>query len=296
MRPTSPPITGLDHLLIGVQHLELARDTWEKLGFTVTPRGRHIGWGTANYCIMFERDYVELLGIVDPEKFTNDLDRFLEEREGALGLAFATTDAARAAAELQARGIAAEDPVELKRLLELPGGDVEPAFRLVHLAPEATPGLGTFLCDHLSRDLVWQPQWTRHANTVLGIDGLFVVAQDIPALLPAYKLLFGEDAVVCYGEDAAWVQAAGCKISFTTPGSWDSLFDRAPEPPYIAGVDFFAQDLSETAACLRRAGVGFQSGGDATRWLQVEPQEANGVCLRIVQTGDVIPLGARASG
>ena len=60
------PVLGIDHVLAGVADLEAARAAWRRLGFTVTPRGRHIGWGTGNYCIMFPDDYVELLGIVDP--------------------------------------------------------------------------------------------------------------------------------------------------------------------------------------------------------------------------------------
>src|SRR3954451_8491215 len=75
-------ITGIDHTLVGVQDLEAARKVWQTLGFTVTPRGRHIGWGTGNYCIMFESGYVELLGIVQPTEFLNGLDVFLKSREG----------------------------------------------------------------------------------------------------------------------------------------------------------------------------------------------------------------------
>ncbi len=54
---------------------------WETLGFTLTPRGRHIGWGTGNYCIMLESGYIELLGVVDPSQFLNNLDGFLKKRE-----------------------------------------------------------------------------------------------------------------------------------------------------------------------------------------------------------------------
>ncbi len=86
-----PPFAGIDHAILGVRDLEAASAQWRRLGFTLTPRGRHVGWGTANYCVMFKSDYLELLGIVDPAKFTNDLDKFLAEREGLLGLAFATS-------------------------------------------------------------------------------------------------------------------------------------------------------------------------------------------------------------
>src|SRR6185295_5522961 len=87
-------ITGIDHAIVGVRRLDGAAETWRRLGFTLSPRGRHYGWGTANYCIMFADECVELLGIVDPAGFTNSLDRCLSVREGLLGLAFATDDAA----------------------------------------------------------------------------------------------------------------------------------------------------------------------------------------------------------
>ena len=59
----SVAIAGIDHAIIGVRELEPARETYTRLGFTLSPRGRHIGRGTANYCIMFEHDYLELRGI-----------------------------------------------------------------------------------------------------------------------------------------------------------------------------------------------------------------------------------------
>src|SRR3546814_4839315 len=99
------PLRGVDHVLVGVRNLEAARDTYRLLGFTVSPRGRHIGWGTANYCIMFPGDYIELLGIVDATQFTNNLNRFLESREGLLGIAFASDDVALAGRALRQAGM-----------------------------------------------------------------------------------------------------------------------------------------------------------------------------------------------
>src|SRR5262250_320999 len=107
------PITGIDHAIVGVRRLDGAAEQWRRLGFTLSPRGRHYGWGTANTCIMFARDYIELLGIVDAAQFTNNLDRFLSVREGLLGLAFATDDAAAARSALAARGVAVSGPHDL---------------------------------------------------------------------------------------------------------------------------------------------------------------------------------------
>ena len=66
-------IAGIDHVIIGVRDLERARMGWTRLGFTLTPRGRHLGQETANYCIMFARDYLELLGFVARDDYAHRL-------------------------------------------------------------------------------------------------------------------------------------------------------------------------------------------------------------------------------
>ena len=63
--PMARQIAGIDHVIVGVRDFEQAKATYQRLGFQATPRGRHVGWGTANYCLMFPNDYLELLGIVD---------------------------------------------------------------------------------------------------------------------------------------------------------------------------------------------------------------------------------------
>ena len=70
-------IAGIDHVIIGVRDLERARMGWTRLGFTLTPRGRHLGQQTANYCIMFARDYLELLGFVARDDYAHRLEAFL---------------------------------------------------------------------------------------------------------------------------------------------------------------------------------------------------------------------------
>src|SRR5205807_510406 len=91
-------IAGLDHVIIAVRDLERARMGWTRLGFNLTPRGRHLGQGTANYCIMFGRDYLELLGFVTRDDYAHRLEAFLARREGAMSVAFAPAGSAEEAA------------------------------------------------------------------------------------------------------------------------------------------------------------------------------------------------------
>src|SRR3546814_13287653 len=57
---------------------------------------------------------------------------------------------------------------DLKRILEDPEGEVWPRFKLLHMPPEATPGTSAFICQHLTPELVWRPQWCQHATGATG--------------------------------------------------------------------------------------------------------------------------------
>ncbi|MGH6718584.1 MAG: VOC family protein, partial [Alphaproteobacteria bacterium] len=177
-------ITGLDHVLVGVRDLATARAAYRRLGFTVTPRGRHVGWSTGNTCVMFPEDYVELIGVVDPASPRRPIEqRIAEAGDVGVGLALASDDEQRALRSLAAAGLAPEAR-SLARLLETPEGTVEPRFALVHVPPEATPEIPIFVCRHLTPDLVRRPAWLAHANTARGIASLLAVVAD-PARLQA---------------------------------------------------------------------------------------------------------------
>jgi hypothetical protein len=250
-----PALAGIDHSLIGVRDLESARRAWQSLGFTVTPRGRHIGWGTANYCLMFERGYVELLGIVDPTQFTNDLDRFLAEREGLLGLAFASADASATAKGLAAAGLHPDGPKDLKRLLELPAGDVLPAFRLVFLPAAELPDLRAFFCQHLTPALVRRPEWLAHENGARRLVALTVASERPAELAPAYERVFGPAAMTRDGESLTIDTGSG-ELRFMTPAVLASRYRGVAIPvhkrPWMAVQTVAVADLGRAAEVLRR--------------------------------------------
>src|SRR5437764_343258 len=197
-------IAGIDHVVIGVRDLERARMGWTRLGFNLAPRGRHLGQGTANYCVMFPRDYLELLGVVERDEHAERLATFLARREGPLAVALAPEGSTEAvAAALAALGLHPGEPRALARQLELPESTVVPRFMLLSLPPEETPGLDCFLCGHLTPELLRRPEWLVHPNGAVGLRSVHVVVDDTTLLLPAYDRLFGMHevsttyAVVC---------------------------------------------------------------------------------------------------
>ncbi len=276
-------VTGFDHCIVGVHDLEAARERYARLGFTVTPRGRHVGWGTANYCIMFGADYVELLGIVDPGQFCNHLEDFLAVREGLLTVAFRTDDADATRAALAADGIDPEPVQDLGRILELPDREAMPRFRLVHLPWGATPGFKGFVCQHLDRDVVWQPGFMVHPNGALAVASYTLVSDDVAAAVEPYARLFGAGQVV-WTDETLTVRTPRGLLLVCRPEDLEVLHpgadapDTQPAPPYLAAMTVEVRALDRTTAALTAGQVPFDLHREAGV-ARVFPEDACGVLV-----------------
>ncbi len=121
-------IESIDHPVIASDNLDEARVTFERLGFTIPPRGSHVEWGTGNLCIMFPDDYLEIRGIIDASRFTMHLDEHLDAfGEGLMGVAFSTADVQRSHGEMLKHGIDAGDIRTLTRNFEHADGWTQPS-------------------------------------------------------------------------------------------------------------------------------------------------------------------------
>lgn len=277
------PIAGIDHALIGVADLESARESYARLGFTVSPRGRHIGWGTGNYTIMFEDDYVELLGIVDPTQHIHNLDKFLEHGEGLLNVALATEDADRTFDWLHSHSADATAPQDLSRLLELDEEEETLQFRNVFLPPELTPGLNTFACQHLTPDKLRRSSWLSHPNGARSISEVTVVMESIAGVAEAYAKLFGADAVT--GDErkgSVRVDTGNDELWFVTPKTfperhYDKIFNEKLPLPRLAALTLSVADPQVTALYLSGQKVAFER--DSSEAVIVSSEEACGVYL-----------------
>lgn len=277
-----PAIAGIDHVLIAVRALDDARIGWERLGFTLSPRGRHIGRGTGNYCVMFERDYLELIGVVEPAAPIGGLGGFLEKRQGPMGVALAPiSGAAKAAAALGARGLHPGVCEEVARQLELPEGTIVPRFRLAALPPEETPGISAFLCEQRTPDLVRRPEWLVHPNGAMGILGLAVLVAATAPLVAAYERLLGAGSVVVADAEVT-VRCGPHRLVFATPDGFGAVLpevalDPALGPPAIAALALASRDLDQTADHLTQWHVAYEELSDGS--VLVPAREANGATL-----------------
>jgi len=277
-------ITGIDHILLAVRDLDAARMGWTRLGFTLSPRGKHLGRGTGNYCIMFPHDYVELFGVVGTERVNAEYTQFLAAREGPMKLAWATDDCAAAVAALSARGLHLDAPRDLGRQLELPERTVVPRFKIVALPPDETPALSSFLCEQLTPDLMRRPEWLVHANGATGLLGVTVVVDDTAPLVDAYERLFGPGNVHTT-DDIVTVRVGPHRILFAAAEDFAAMYPEIEiaEPaaaPFIALLTLTVSDPEATIDYL----TDWQIAHDALpdRRVLVPAAEANGAVLEFV--------------
>jgi catechol 2,3-dioxygenase-like lactoylglutathione lyase family enzyme len=271
-------VSGIDHVVILARDLDAARDRFARLGFTISPRGRHSEhMGTANHTIMLREDYVELLGVLRPTEANARWRDALAGREGLDTVALRTRSAARTASELAALGFPAAAPLHFSRPVE---GGKEAAFNVTLFPREATPQLNVFVCEHLTRETVWLPELMEHANGAVALASVAVVSDDLERLPGAYERLFGPGRAM-RSEDDVLIDTGSAPIRFVRREVFAERYPgiRLVEavPPYPAALGFRVRDLAATKRAL--AGVHTIELGAA---LCVPPAEACGVLVEFM--------------
>jgi hypothetical protein len=220
--------SGIDHVLFAVPDLEAARAEFESLGFQVTPRGRHERFGTANYLVVFEDAYLELIGVEDVNPVDPAFQRLLAPTIAAGGgvpaLALATTDAQATYRGLRTAGIAVTEPVTWSRPADTPDGPRTATFTTMFVDPAAAPGFATFFCQQHTPGHVRHPLWQRHGNGTVGLAGV-------------RRHLSGAAGDAADG----WARYLGPQAVETTPAA----AVRSTLGPHFIAVDFGASE----AAC-----------------------------------------------
>ena len=137
------PVPTIDHVVINVRdRLDAAQAAFERLGFTLTPRGYH-SLGSMNHLAMFGTDYLELIAA---RRATAGGPEIMAAPEGLNGLVFASEDAAATHTALAASGVPVQPMMQFTRPVALPEGARDATFRTVHLPARADrAGAAVFL-------------------------------------------------------------------------------------------------------------------------------------------------------
>ncbi|WGF86487.1 VOC family protein [Marinivivus vitaminiproducens] len=276
-------IRGLDHALVAVDDIDRAAEAYARLGFAITPRGRHVGWGTANVCVMFPDDYIELIGVVDPADFTGGLPEKLQDGEGLFGLAFASPDPEATAEAWRTAGLAPDGPMALGRVLD-DGTETHLRFRNVLLPTEETFGLRLFACHAEDPAAVRRPEWLGHANGASGIAAATLVCPDPAALADGFERLLGAHAITTT-DDTMAVHTGHGTVIVVTPDDLELLYPHMTlagevDRPRLIGLALVADDPEATASYLTEQGIPLTRGVGGT--VNVAGDQACGVNLEFV--------------
>lgn len=271
-------LLGIDHVVVLTHDLERARDTYARLGFTLTPRGHHT-LGSQNHCIMFGRDYVELMAVPKAHPALQYFTDFLAKGEGLAAIALATDDADAAHAGLAGAAIAADPPLDLSRPVELADGTHDAAFRIVQLPVAQTPGCRMFLCQHFTPEVVWRSEYQRHAVGATEIAALAVIADAPHETAASYAAILDERPAPI--DEGLLVQTGSAPIALTSRWKLGHRLEGVGLPlrarPLVAALFIRVADRAKAAAQLRRGGFSPVALRDGS--FGVSAEEACGVTL-----------------
>lgn len=114
-------LTGIDHVIIGVNNLEQATTTFsQKLGLTPSGGGKHPTGGTANRIIVIGDTYLELITMYAPEEAQQSMRERLAKGDGYLNCVFASDNIAADSEAMRQRNVTIIGPNEGK-LIEADG-------------------------------------------------------------------------------------------------------------------------------------------------------------------------------
>src|SRR3954471_12479841 len=269
-----------------VKDLDKAAENYKRLGFTVSPRGTHSAhMGSGNYTIMFDPDYMELLGVLTPTEHNAPARAFLERSgEGIERVAFTAVDSAEGAEEIRSRGYPPVGPTDFERPVTMPNGTISAAkFRTFQWpTAEAPGGVRIFACQHKTRETVWIPELMQHANGAKRLKQVLVVSPE--AAQDAAHLARMIDRGVKAELDGAVTVASGSDRADFVFLTKDQLGRRYPGVSLAglserggAGLVLATSDLAAAERTIGAAGV--RSGAAVC----VAPAAASGALLAFVK-------------
>lgn len=248
----------IDHLVLPVTTLGLARARLTSLGFSVAADAAH-PFGTANCCVFFQNGtYLEPITFMDRDAadlaaaegnfFVKRLKRFTERRgEGFAMTALSTDDAAADEAAFAKAGIGGGRGFRLARNATLrDGSETEIGAVLAPAEAPVAPDAGFFACQRIGMEALFQPAQTTHRNGATGIVGVAAVA-DSPA---DFHILLSEATgqrelrSTSFGIEA---EVEGSLVAILTPEGFRARYGL-DAPATHGGLVFAAFDLQAADA------------------------------------------------
>jgi len=260
---------GLDHIVHAVRDLEVAVDFYRRAGFSVGARNVH-PWGTHNHIVQLPGFFIEILAVAEPAKLAGDgLSRqfgvanreAIARGEGFSFLMLQSMDIDADCADFARNHIGASSVLSFSREAALPdGGHATVGFSLAFARDELSPLTGFAACQQLTPDVFWNVRDQSHANSVNGVAGAVLVAEN-----PADHHIF-LNAFTGIRE----IHASSAGVKAVTPRgevdimevvSFSDAFGVTPrvvgQGTALKGLRLIAKDLGALERVLSGSGIAF---------------------------------------
>ena len=286
------PSRALDHLVLPVIDIDVARRRYEQLGFTVAPDGRH-PFGTENCCIFFkDNTFLEPLGIAQRETceakaikgntfVANDQTyRFRVGEEGVSHLVVKSTDAKADHALYKSQGMSGGKMVRFSRRFKgADGSNNKVAFALAFAADQRSPDSGFFSCEVVTTSPADRRKLQSHENGVTGLKEV-ILSEANPTDFQYFFQTYLNQREMEVDSFGMAFDADGSKVTVMSPDGMSAFYGldcrRQERGMRIEAFVLAVGDLKAAADLLASRNVTFT---DRDNRLMIAPSAGQGTTL-----------------
>lgn len=255
----------LDHVAWFVEDLDRAAAALARLGFIVgaenvhmnrSPDGSEVPSGTINRLVTPPWGYLEFLGARGDTPLTQQHRAGLDRYQGLHLMAFSSSDVPGEGPRLEEAGFKPDQPIDMRRKVEISGELHEARFSVLRQPPEIMPEGRIQWCAHHTPQYVWRDGMVDQPNGVDALTGALWVVDDLDATLDRYSRYLRKPAAKSRA-GAARIELDRGAVLFATPDAAATIVPglSAPTTPYGAAAFVRSQDLAATEAFLSKADV-----------------------------------------
>lgn len=259
----------LHHVGLVASNMSALTDCYEKLGFKLSPLsmpkvplthgGKPEMLGAGNRCAIFENNYLELLGVVDKERWSKitkaqrgpyDIDIPLSRYEGLHIMHFGTDDIETTRARLIKQGIPASEITPFQRNVDTPDGERTMYAKSLHFPYENDPEALIQIAQHLTPELVFLPNYMHHPNGAKRITEIVVCVNEPEKYVDKYVAYTGHGRKKV--ENHYLINLGFSKIIVAAPEFIEEIIpdSKPPVVPFLAGFTVMVSDLNATRKLL----------------------------------------------
>ena len=176
-------IAAIDHLMTFVPSLDVATDTFERMGFRLSPVSRIDAMGISNRMILMcprgprRANFIELMSPHDPDRLPDTMRAMLSGEAGSRSIVLAAGDINTVFDKISENGFSPSAPVHVTREWKIDGEpSVFPEFDVI--LPIRSPLIFN-ACQYHNAELYTRPDWLDHPNTAICIKTIFAVSDDL---------------------------------------------------------------------------------------------------------------------